>query len=431
MSQPTHIIDPDGEMIIILRNADSPFAQALEDTVNGMRIPESGHCVQSPPEVIDPSPEVFGPPQPHSRRPKMKGKKKKKSSAIWTPPVAEPLSEPAAYPEPTPMEEPVAEPAPEPAASPEPAPIKDPAPEQHVADQPDVEEAAVEEEICEPLDETCFYIQVSAKHMIFASPVFKRILTGGWKESIAYLEKGSVEITAENWDIEAFLVVLHAIHGKYKDIPRKLTLEMLAKVAVIADYYECKESLYLITDIWVNSMEEKVPATYSRDVILWLWVSWFFQIPSWFKESTSAVMSCSENVIGGWELPIPDKVIELMNKSREEAINNLVHLLHATLEAFLSRSRGCRLECSSIMYGALAIHMESIHILSPKPAGPFPNLNYNDLRQKVLSFGSPPWCEIYSRHGSSHVCHDSSFRSLFQDLDYSIEGLNLVSLNSL
>lgn len=298
MNQPTHIIDPDGEVIIILRNPDSPFAQAPEDTVTVMTLPESGHCVQSPAEVIEPSPEVIEPPKPRSKKFKKKDKRSKKPMAIQTPP-AEPAAEPT--PEPTPMEEPAAEPAPEPA--PEPTPMEEP-----VSEQPAVEGPAVEK-IWEPFDENCFYIQVSAKHLIFASPVFKRILTGGWKESIAYLQKGSVEITAEDWDIEAFLVVLHAIHGKYKDISRKLTLEMLAKVAVIADYYECKESLYLITDVWINSMEERIPTTYSRDLILWLWVSWFFQLPSQFKESTSTIISCSENVISGRELPIPDKVI--------------------------------------------------------------------------------------------------------------------------
>ena len=42
-------------------------------------------------------------------------------------------------------------------------------------------------------------IQVSAKHLILASCVFKKLLTGGWKESVTYLQKGSVEITAESW----------------------------------------------------------------------------------------------------------------------------------------------------------------------------------------------------------------------------------------
>lgn len=321
MNQPTHIIDPDGEVIIILRNADSPFAQALEDTMTSVTLPESAHCVQSPAGGIDPSPEVFEPPQPPSRRLNGKAKRngkaksKKKMRAIQAPPKVASFPEPAAFSEQAPVEDPAAEEhASEPAAFPEQAPVEypaveNPAPEHHFAEQPAVEAPAAEEEICEPLDENCFYIQVSAKHLIFASPVFKGILTGGWKESISYLQKGSVEITADSWDIEAFLVVLHAIHGKYKDIPRKLTLEMLAKVAVITDYYECKESLYIITDIWLNNLEEGIPTAYSRDLILWLWVSWFFQLPSQFKESTSTVMSCSENVIGCWELPIPDKVI--------------------------------------------------------------------------------------------------------------------------
>ncbi|KAK4869139.1 hypothetical protein LT330_006139 [Penicillium expansum] len=196
----------------------------------------------------------------------------------------------------------------EPVVAEEPA-AEEPVIEQPVAKEPVAEEPAAEEPAAKPLDESCFYIQVSAKHLIFASSVFKRILTGGWKESITYLQKGSVEVTAESWDIEALLILLRAIHGKYYEIPRKLTLEMLAKVAVIADYYECNEALHIMKDIWINNLEENIPATYSRDLVLWLWVSWFFQLPSQFEATTSTVMSLSENVIHAWGLPISDKVI--------------------------------------------------------------------------------------------------------------------------
>ncbi|KGO46310.1 hypothetical protein PEX2_066600 [Penicillium expansum] len=298
------------------------------------------------------------------------------------------------------------------------------------------EEPAAEEPAAKPLDESCFYIQVSAKHLIFASSVFKRILTGGWKESITYLQKGSVEVTAESWDIEALLILLRAIHGKYYEIPRKLTLEMLAKVAVIADYYECNEALYIMKDIWINNLEENIPATYSRDLVLWLWVSWFFQLPSQFEATTSTVMSLSENVIHAWGLPISDKVIGLMNKRREEAINNLVILLHQTREAFISRSRGCNFECSSMMYGALTIQMQSSDLLSPKPEAPFPNLNYKYLTQNVLSFTSPRWSvppiEHFRGYATTytHECSNSSFTSLFADLKDYIGGLELNSIDS-
>lgn len=165
MNQPTHIIDPDGEVIVILRNANSPFAQALEDRVSRTTLPEFGQCVQSPAEVIKP-------PQTHSRKLTTKCKKQQNPKGIWTTREAASLPGPAAFPGP--------------------APIRDPVTEQHVAEQPVVEEPAVEEKICEPIVERCFYIRVSAKHLIFASPVFKRMLTGGWKETIEYLQKVSI-----------------------------------------------------------------------------------------------------------------------------------------------------------------------------------------------------------------------------------------------
>ena len=144
---------------------------------------------------------------------------------------------------------------------------------------------------------------------MLASPVFKNILTGGWKESMTYLQKGSVEVTAESWDIEALMILLRAIHGQYYHIPRKLTLEMLAKVAVIADYYDCKEALCFLTDVWLKNVDENIPTAVSRDLILWLWIAWFFQLPSQFKLSTSIAMSQSGGWIDNLGLPVPDNVI--------------------------------------------------------------------------------------------------------------------------
>ncbi|KAJ5761059.1 hypothetical protein N7520_008215 [Penicillium odoratum] len=147
MNEPTHIIDPDGEVIMILRNTDYPFADGIEE-----------HLESTPAEDIEPAPEE------------------------------------------------------------------------------DLEPAPVEPAVDEPAAQIIFRIQVSAKHLSFASPVFKTILKGGWKESITFLQKGTVELTAESWDVEALLILLRAIHGQYRLITQKLTLEMLAKVAVIADY---------------------------------------------------------------------------------------------------------------------------------------------------------------------------------------------------
>lgn len=163
---------------------------------------------------------------------------------------------------------------------PEEPPSKEPGAEENLVEGPAEKQSEEQTEI-NLEEESCFRIQVSAKHLILASPVLKKILTGGWKESVTFLKERSVEITAEGWDIEALLILLRAIHGQHYDIPRKLTLEMLTKIAVLVDYYDCKESVFIWTTIWIKNLDEKIPDTYSRDLILWLWVSWVFHsLPS-------------------------------------------------------------------------------------------------------------------------------------------------------
>ncbi|KAF4161658.1 hypothetical protein CNMCM8927_004890 [Aspergillus lentulus] len=380
MNRPTHIIDPDGEVVIILRNADSPFAEPDEDMVANFvsqPFPEKCNSVQEPTEKIETSMDHMA----NSVRTSKGGKKKKKgSSVVWTPS------------EPTPL--PVEQSAPEPAEEFALEPTEEwPAEEQPAAEQP-VEDPIEIGLDCEQQDESCFRIQVSAKHLMLASSVFKKILNGSWKEGVTYLQKGSVEIDTEGWDIEALLILLRAMHGQHYHIPRKLTLEMLAKVAVVTDYYECKEAICIWTTIWIDALEEKIPSTYSRDLFLWLWISWFFQLPTQFKEATSTAMSQSNGRIhNGLGLPIPDKVMEVMNERRQVGINNLIQFIHDTREALLNGIRGCGFECSSIMYGALSKEMHSNDLLSPRPAAPFPDLNYKYLvwKRHLQSPDSPPF----------------------------------------
>ncbi|KAF7182138.1 hypothetical protein CNMCM7691_001526 [Aspergillus felis] len=230
MNRITHIIDPDGEAVIILRNANSPFAQPDEDMIASIvsqHLPEQCDYVQGLTEDIETSTN-------HTAKSMLtpKNKKKKKnisSSAVWTSFGPTPLpvevsaqeaaeEQPAEEPSPEPVEE-------QPAEEPSPAPA-----EEQPAGSP-IDDIGLD---FEQQDESRFRIQVSAKHLMLASSVFK-------KECVAYRQNGSVEINAKCWDIEALLILLRAIHNQHYSIPRKLTLEMLAKVAVLADYYKCKE----------------------------------------------------------------------------------------------------------------------------------------------------------------------------------------------
>lgn len=45
---------------------------------------------------------------------------------------------------------------------------------------------------------------------------------------------------------------------------------MLAKIGVIADYYDYKETMYFLIDIWILNIEENILTELSWDLILWL-----------------------------------------------------------------------------------------------------------------------------------------------------------------
>lgn len=169
IKQPTHVIDPDGEVIILWRNGNFHFVQLQEDVFT---------------EFVEE--------------------------------VSEPEHEPVPEVEPVP------------------------------------EEAAEE-----------FRIQVSAKHLTLASLYFRSLLTGRWKESIAYLEKVYIEVPVEDCSIEALLILFRIIHCQYYKVPRYLSFGMLAEVASLTDYYKCREAVDVLAERWVIALEENISTSYS------------------------------------------------------------------------------------------------------------------------------------------------------------------------
>jgi hypothetical protein len=148
------------------------------------------------------------------------------STSRWT------VAEEAAFEEPAVEETAVDEPAVDEPAVEELA-VEEPAVEELAVEEPAVEELAAQEPaetgIVEQPDGSCFRIQVSAKHLALASPVFKQILKAGWKESLTYLQKGSVEITADSYDIEALLILLHSFMARTTKHREKLPLRRSRK----------------------------------------------------------------------------------------------------------------------------------------------------------------------------------------------------------
>ena len=154
-------------------------------------------------------------------------------------------------------------------------------------------------------------LRVSSRHLILASPYFKGALNGPFKEATSVSADGYRHIFADDWDPEAFLILIHIIHGRNRQVPRLVSLELLAKIAALVDYYGCHEAVEVFAELWLLRLksQSELPSQVGRDLVLWLFISWVFVDADIFKSVTSTVLQNSQGPLATWGLPIPQRIV--------------------------------------------------------------------------------------------------------------------------
>ncbi|KAK3934707.1 hypothetical protein QBC46DRAFT_273271 [Diplogelasinospora grovesii] len=160
-----------------------------------------------------------------------------------------------------------------------------------------------------------------SRQLIRASPVFKAALAGGaWKEGVAVADGDDpnappiFRIDVEDWDVEALVIVMNAIHGRAA--PLSVTLETLARVAVVVDYYHVREALHHVTPYWLQHLRAvlRIPDSYGRELMLWICISLVFEdVDCLLRATHRAIWEASEE---RWNadcrelgLPIPPALV--------------------------------------------------------------------------------------------------------------------------
>ncbi|PYH42534.1 uncharacterized protein BP01DRAFT_346755 [Aspergillus saccharolyticus JOP 1030-1] len=233
-------------------------------------------------------------------------------------------------------------------------------------------------------------IRVSAKHLTFASVVFEKTLSDKWKEGAELRDQGWVEIQTPHWDLDSFLLLLRIIHGHNDNVPVRMNVEQLARLAVIADYYDCRRVLGFFSSVWIDYLVGNTFTTY-RDVMLWLWICWYFQIADEFSEITLFLMRRSDRPIESLGLPIPDNIIAQLNQKRDSSIQLLLDLLYGHLEYYRDGCGECGYARNSMMFGALAKHLRTMGLVLTPPKPPFRGFSDSSLHDSVRAFRLPEW----------------------------------------
>jgi hypothetical protein len=138
---------------------------------------------------------------------------------------------------------------------------------------------------------------VSSGHMMLASAYFQKRLSGEYYDAITLKNTGRVTISLDH-DPDTFTILLNIIHGRTRQVPRQVNLELLSKLAVLVNYYGMLESVELFSDTWIENLKrEGMPKEYNEQVLPWLFIFWVFEKGRDFRDMARLVQrECDETL---------------------------------------------------------------------------------------------------------------------------------------
>ncbi|KAI0850610.1 hypothetical protein F5Y00DRAFT_34070 [Daldinia vernicosa] len=238
---------------------------------------------------------------------------------------------------------------------------------------------------------------LSSKHLSLSSGYFKNLLRGPWKEATPTSPDGRLCVDAEDWDENSLLLLMRIIHGHNFKVPKSMTLEEIAKVAVLVDYYQCHEAVMVWSDVWIDKIPNPIPNpdenAFNRDTILWILVAQVFRKEQSFRNATLAAIQYCKGRFPTLGLPIT-AVADRIDKEREKLLGQVFTCVYDLLKRLRRQQVGCSFACSSMMLGALSIQLHQLGIFEPQLYPPYPRYCYVIAISIMLNIATPEWMVV-------------------------------------
>jgi hypothetical protein len=173
----------------------------------------------------------------------------------------------------------------------------------------------------EPTTNSELRYQVSSIHLKNTSQYFRNTFFLGFRESVIDPEDGKHHVMVEEFNPKALEHVMNIIHAKSWRLPEHLTLEQLAHIAVVVDYYDMYGAISFYTTVWAKRLHDQIwkaadrshdkfPHVYCRPSKLQTFVAWKFGNEKSLQLSATVILKQSKG-------PMPDIGIPLLGLAGE------------------------------------------------------------------------------------------------------------------
>ncbi|KAG6177670.1 hypothetical protein E4U36_007057 [Claviceps purpurea] len=284
--------------------------------------------------------------------------------------------------------------------------------------------------------------RLCSRHLSLASPVFKTMLNGVWRESAPPPDWSDCqvryELTATEWDAEDFLLLMNIVHGCNQRVPLFIDLERLGRISVLVDYYQFQKVTQLAVGLWIDKLSGNLPTKYGLECVTWMFVSWVFSRRDIFNKMTLLALRTSEGGLGTIHLPLPPMLLSMvtshlyglsklicfaavMEQKRDHFVDEIFNILGGLCKDLWKGRCGCDLDCRSMLLGSLMNSMDDNELYGACSA--------EQAKSAVLSFKSGnryvcnPYFGHYPEQSCLHALLKPGIERLWDGLD--LDGLKL------
>ncbi|KAJ4391072.1 hypothetical protein N0V93_004686 [Gnomoniopsis smithogilvyi] len=224
-------------------------------------------------------------------------------------------------------------------------------------------------------------IKVSSKHLSLASKHFRNKFRhlGPAQTQV----DGRFHVTLGGYDPAAVIIVMDIIHGRGRKVPKEVSLETLAKVAVFVDAFRCFDAVEVHAERWFEKLGDDLPSGYERDLVLWMYASYIFRQSQTFKKATRIAVLNSDGLIRTLGLQVRAGVIKEIDVQRQQLVRKALEVVHNTVDILQEDKLPCSQGCDTFILGALIKTLHRANLAWPRPSKPFPGVSFAHIVESV------------------------------------------------
>ncbi|CAK7565585.1 MAG: hypothetical protein SEPTF4163_003504 [Sporothrix epigloea] len=224
---------------------------------------------------------------------------------------------------------------------------------------------------------------------------------GGSSPSQTSEADGRIHVVLEGLDADAVITVLNIVHGRGgKDrVPKAISLEALARIAVVIDKFKLQHAVDIYADRWVDALGHPSARNSPRELTLWIYIAYVFQHDNIFQEATKlAAVQLTGPLPALANLPLRAKIVRDLDAQRQAVIEGALQIIRDTINTLIvdedigdGEDQKGVINSDTFLLGALLRTLHRQKVFWPHLAAPYTGISVTAITSAAHDVQTQAW----------------------------------------